>query len=91
MDEFKQNINKLKEDIKTLIDILNSFMKNIEICYNINSDINNSFNIKTINYEILNNIKEINYNNEYLTILKELLMGKILVINLKSYSIFIIL
>ena len=31
MDEFKQNINKLKEEIKKLIDILNSFMKNIEI------------------------------------------------------------
>ena len=53
MDELKQNINKLKEEIKKLIDILNSFMKNIEIYYNINNDINNSFNIKTINYEIL--------------------------------------
>ena len=38
-------------------------MENNDVYYNINNDINNSFNIKSINCEILNNIKEIN-NNE---------------------------
>ena len=63
MNELKENIKKLKDEIKNLINILNTCMENIEAYYNINNDINNSFNIKSINYEILNNIKEIN-NNE---------------------------
>ena len=64
MNKLKENINKLKEEIKKLIDILNAFMENMDIYFNINNDINNSFNIKAINYQILNNIKEINNNNE---------------------------
>ena len=64
MSELKENINKLKEEIKKLIDILNAFMENMDIYFNINNDINNSFNIKAINYQILNNIKEINNNIE---------------------------
>ena len=60
MDEFKDKIVKLKKEIHILIDILNAFINNIEIFYNINQDINNTFNNKLKNYEILNNIKEIN-------------------------------
>ena len=65
MYELTENISRLKEEIKNIIDILNEFMENINIYYNITNDINYSFNIKSKNYEILNNIQEIN-NNEVL-------------------------
>ena len=60
MNELKENINKLKDEIKKINDLLNSFMENINIYYDINNDINNSFNIQLKNYETLNNLKEIN-------------------------------
>ena len=34
-ETFKVNLDKLKEDVKNLVDILNNFIKNIEIFYNI--------------------------------------------------------
>ena len=60
MDEFDNNFNELKSQIKYIIGILNNFIENLEVFYSINTDINDSFNNKYINYEILNNIKEIN-------------------------------
>ena len=76
MNELNEKINKLREDIKKLIDILNSFMSNIEIYYNTINDINKSFNFKKINYESLNNIKEINNNNEILDAINEIINEK---------------
>ena len=60
MNELKEKINKLKEEIKKINDLLNSFLENINIYYNINKNINESFNIQSKNYETLNNLKEIN-------------------------------
>ena len=57
MNELNEKMNKLREDIKKLIDLLNSFLSNIEIYYNAIYEINKSFNLKTINYGSLNNIK----------------------------------
>ena len=57
-ETFKVNFDKLKEDIKNLTDILNNFIKNIEIFYNIKKEINDSFSNKLKNYEYLNCIKE---------------------------------
>jgi len=60
MNELKNNINKLRDDIGKINNILNSFMENLNIYYNINKNINESFNIQSKNYETLNNLKEIN-------------------------------
>ena len=60
MNELKNNINKLRDDIEKIYKILNSFMENLNIYYNINKNINESFNIQSKNYETLNNLKEIN-------------------------------
>ena len=60
MNELKENINKLKDEIKKINDFLNSFLENINIYYDINNDINKSFNIQSKNYETLYNLKEIN-------------------------------
>jgi hypothetical protein len=60
MNELKNNINKLRDDIEKIYKILNSFMENLNIYYNINKNINESFNMKSKNYETLNNLKEIN-------------------------------
>ena len=62
MDELDNKINKLKDEIKYIINILNNFIENLEILYHLGNYIDNSFNIKSKNYEILNNIQEINNN-----------------------------
>ena len=74
VEDFKVNFGKLKEDVNNLIEILNTFLKNIEIFYNINKDINNSFTNKLKNYEYLNSIQEINNNgilNDIIKIVNE--------------------
>ena len=76
MNELNEKINKLREDIKKLINLLNSFMGNIEIYYNTIYEINKSFNFKTINYESLNNNKEINNNNEIFDAINEIINEK---------------
>ena len=76
LNELKENINKLKKEIKNLIEILNDFIKNMDLYYNLNEDINNSFNIKSINFELLNNIKEINNNNEIFDAINEIINEK---------------
>ena len=60
MNELKEKINKLKDEIKKINDALDIFLENLNIYYEINNDINKSFNIKLKNYETLNNLKEIN-------------------------------
>ena len=75
INELNEKINILREDIKKLIDLLNSFLGNIEIYYNTIYEINKSFNFKTINYESLNNIKEIN-NNEIFDVINEIIEEK---------------
>ena len=62
-EAFKIKLDKLKEDVKNLIDILNNFIKNIEIFYSIKKEINDSFSIKLKNYEYLNCVQEINNND----------------------------
>ena len=59
-NELKENFNKLKDEIKKINDILNIFLENMNIYYDINNDINKSFDIKLKNFETLNNLKEIN-------------------------------
>ena len=60
IDLFKNNIKKIK-NIKNKI--TNKIINNIEIYYNINKNIINNYDKKNRNYEILQNIKDINNNN----------------------------
>jgi len=72
MNEFKANIKKLEDEFPKIIEKLKNILENIKnnmnIYLKINNDINNSFDIKSknYNYELLKNIKEINNNNEIL-------------------------
>ena len=70
----KQIIDKVKDEIKKMIDLLKEFMENINIYYNINNDVYNSFNNKMKNYEVLKNIREIPKNeivNDLIKIMNE--------------------
>jgi len=68
--ELRKSIDKLKENINEIIDNLNKVIENIEIYYKISNETINNYDNKNINYEILYNIKEINKNNE--NIIKEI-------------------
>ena len=58
--ELEENINKFKNDIKNIINILNITMENIECYYKITKDIINNYDKKRVNYELLYNIDKIN-------------------------------
>ncbi len=58
--DLKDSINKFKDEIKNIINILNKIKDNMDKYYLISKDIMNSFNIRTKNYEMLSNINEIN-------------------------------
>ena len=64
INELKIKIDKLKDEVKDIINILNKIIKNIDIYYNINDIINNNNNIRNRNYQKLININNIyKYNN----------------------------
>ena len=60
INDLKDSINKFKDEIKNIINILNKVKDNMDKYYLISKDIMNSFNIRTKNYEMLSNINEIN-------------------------------
>ena len=62
MDGFKIKIDNLNNNIKEIIKILNEIIKYINIFYEINNNIINSYEKQNKNYEILKNIKEIRNN-----------------------------
>ena len=62
LKELKNNIDKIKEYINKIIDILNEINRNFEIYYKINLDIINNYDIYNRNYQIFQNINEINNN-----------------------------
>ena len=62
-NELKNAIKKFKDEITKLIQIMNEVCENMDLIYNINSFICNSFDLRKKNFEILNNIREININN----------------------------
>ena len=59
LNDLKDSINKFKEEIKNIINILNKVQDNMDKYYKISKDIFNSFNIRIKNYEMLSNIKEV--------------------------------
>ena len=88
----REKIDKLKNDVKEMINILNTTIENLENYFNISEYIINNYDNKQINYEILYNINNI-YNNKFIDdidyIIKENYNNKftkILDINEKMFS-----
>ena len=65
LKELQTKINKFKDEVKKIQKILDYVSKNIDNYYNIINNIYGSFELKKRNYEILNNINEINNNDLY--------------------------
>jgi len=67
INELKDNIKKLEDEFPKIIqglkNILGNIKKNYDLYLKINNDLNKSFDIKLNNYELFNNIKEINNND----------------------------
>jgi hypothetical protein len=63
IEEIKKAINLLDEHIKEIINDLNKVKENMEIYYNIYNNIFMSYDEKNKNYEILQNLNEINNDN----------------------------
>jgi len=63
MNRLNNSINIFKNDIKKIINDLNKVMEYLDIYYNISNNIIKNYNSKNRNYEILQNINEINNNN----------------------------
>ncbi len=61
--EFKKSLDKFKEDIKKIINIFQKVLDNCENIYKINEEFIQNFDMKKINYQILNTLKEI-YNDD---------------------------
>ena len=60
LNDLKDSIDKFKEEINKIINILNKVKDNMDKYYKISKDIINSFNVRIKNYEMLSNINEIN-------------------------------
>ena len=59
MKKFKEIIDKYKNDIKKIINMLNKTVENIDIYYNILNEIINNYDLKKNNYQILYNLESI--------------------------------
>ena len=59
--ELKKYLNKFNKEVEEIIRKLNNVLKGINTYFSIIEDMINNFNIKKTNYEIINNINEINY------------------------------
>jgi len=84
LNVLKVKIDKLKNEIKDIIDKLNqitaNIIKNIDIYYNININIINNNNIKYRNYQILMNKNNINkYNNNIINDINNIINEKNLI------------
>ena len=63
LKKLKDDISKFKNEVQNIIDILKKLIGNLDIYYQINYNIINSFNVKRKNYEILYNIKNLKYDD----------------------------
>ena len=62
MEKLKLKIDDMTNIINNIINTYNKVIENIEIYYNIEMDILNNYNINHLNYEILQNINDIDMN-----------------------------
>ena len=72
MKELKKMIDSFKSGINEIIDKLNLIKNNLDNYYKINEDIINNYDIKNRNYEILQNINELNKINNITEELNEI-------------------
>ena len=74
LNELREMIDKFKDNIKSIIDKMNTIINNIEIYYNINNDIIKSYERKNKNYQIYKNVENINkYNKVVIGNIKQIL------------------
>ena len=59
-------INEIKKTVEYIKNKLNNFIENIDIFYKINKNFVDNYDVKNRNYEILQNLKEIDNNNNFL-------------------------
>jgi len=62
MKKLRLKIDDMTNMINSMINICNKVLENIEIFYNLEMDVLNNYNINNLNYEILQNINDINTN-----------------------------
>jgi len=62
-NNLKKNIDIFIGEIKIIINILKEVIYKMNLCYKINEDIINNYNIKNRNYELLYTLNKINENN----------------------------
>ena len=62
LKEYRNIINTFNNGIKEIINKLMKLMSNIELIYNINNHILNNFNVKKRNFQIIQNVNDINKN-----------------------------
>ena len=72
LDDMKAIIDSINKEIKGVIEQLNGFCKIINTYYDINNDIYNNYSVKRRNYQIIENLKEINDNNKIFQKLKNI-------------------
>ena len=58
LNELRNKIDKIKDNIDKIVEKLNKFKNNLEIYYNISNKIINNYDIKKSNYQILMNINK---------------------------------
>ena len=62
LKEFRKKIDKMNEKINNIINILKKISNYMEIYYKINNDILNNYDLNNRNYQIFQNINQINEN-----------------------------
>ena len=72
LSELKKEIDIFNNEVKNIINKLNELIKSIDIYYEINKDLLNNYEMKNRNYQILQNLKEINDNNLIFTSIKKI-------------------
>ena len=66
-NNLRKSLDEFKSNIKEIINNLNNVIRNIESYYNIYSDIISEFDIQKRNYQILQNLNDMNeYNNDFI-------------------------
>ena len=72
LNEMKAVIDAIDKKIKEVIDILNRFSNALKVYYDINNKIINNYDVKSRNYQVLQNLKEISLNNKIYQKLKNI-------------------
>ena len=72
LNEIKKELNLFKDNIKEIINILNELANIIDIYYEIHNNILMNYEEENTNFQIIQNVKQINENNEINNILNNI-------------------